>query len=64
MPFTGPKDPVVHLNDLTGMAKGRLLKQTWPCVWFFWLVQELSFNVTNVLVLKQIILLECILFNV
>ena len=24
MPFTGPKDPVVHLNGLTGMAKGRL----------------------------------------
>ena len=24
MLFTGPKDPVVHLNGLTGMEKGRL----------------------------------------
>ena len=24
MPFTGPKGPVVHLNGLTGMAKGHL----------------------------------------
>ena len=24
MPFTGPKDPVVHLGDLNGTAKGHL----------------------------------------
>ena len=32
MPFPGPKDPVVHLNGLTEMTKGRLRKQTWPSI--------------------------------
>ena len=48
MPFTDPKDPVVHLGGVIGMAKGLSESRPGhlqPCVWCFCVVQELSFNV-------------------